>query len=69
MRIIDLVKELTTLALIGSSRSYAQPKVEKIAYEIEPLPWYYIDYLDIGDFIVYKVSTNNALPSHGVKPT
>lgn len=51
------MKELATLAFIGSSRSCAQPKVEKIVYEIEPLPWYYIDCLDIGDFIVYKVST------------
>lgn len=56
MKIFYIMKDLTSLALIGSSYNYAQClKGESILYKIEPLFEYYIDYPDIGNFIVYSV--------------
>jgi hypothetical protein len=56
MNIFDIVRGFGTLSFVRTT----QPKQEIVLpkppmFEIEPLPSYCIDHLELGDFIVYKV--------------
>jgi len=55
MNIFDLLKDLTSLPIIGSNRCVESVVLDPLQFEIEPLPKCCIDCPKTGDFIVYKV--------------
>jgi len=59
MNLNDLEEVLRTLT-IGIKYDYkqSQPLQPKLHFLWEPLPWFCIDCPNVGDCLVYKVSTN-----------
>jgi len=57
MRIFDIVKDISSLLIIGSTQYVESVATQPPHFEIEPLHEYYINCPNIGDLIVYKVPT------------
>jgi hypothetical protein len=59
MNLNDLEEVIRTFA-IGIEYDYkqSQPFQPKPHFLWEPLPWFCINYLNVGDCLVYNVSTN-----------
>jgi hypothetical protein len=57
MRIFDIMKDINSLSITRNTRYAKSVATQPPHFEIKPLLKYYIDRLDIGDLIVYKVPT------------
>ncbi len=55
MRIFDIVKDINSLSIIGNTQYAKSVATQPLHFEIKPLPEYYINSPNIGDFIVFKV--------------
>jgi hypothetical protein len=55
MKIFNVVTSFGSLSLVGTTKCMQTFIVLKLKLEIEPLPSYYINCLELGDLFVYKV--------------